>query len=170
MKRTITNILLIAFLFSVNLTAQTELDTLGNVQTNDTTETFVMTKSPMGAVLRSAVLPGWGQAYNQSYWKIPVIAGFLGYYVYGWVRNNNNYEDYRDLYSQSLNESEEGNAKYLRYREFYKDQRDQFAVWFGIAYFLNLVDAYVDAHLFDFDVTPDPYTHSPQLNIKFKLD
>ena len=125
----------------------------------------------MGAVLRSAVLPGWGQAYNESYWKIPVIAGFLGYYVYGWVRNDDRYKEYRDLYSDSITEeNDQGNPTYLRVREFYKDQRDQFAVYFGIAYFLNLIDAYVDAHLFDFDVTPDPYTHNPQLNIRFKLD
>jgi hypothetical protein len=38
-------------------------------------------------------------------------------------------------------------------RDFYRDQRDQFYLYAGLVYLINVVDAYVDAHLFDFDVS-----------------
>ena len=128
-----------------------------------------MQKSPWGAVLRSAIIPGWGQFYNESYWKIPIVVGLIGYYTYGYIHNNDLYIEYRDKYTESLTQSTLGNSNYKRIREFYKDQRDLFAVYFGLTYFLNLVDAYVDAHLFDFDVSENPYTHTPQINMKFFL-
>ena len=60
-----------------------------------------MQKSPWGAVGRSAIIPGWGQIYNESYWKAPVIWGVMGWFVYAWIDNNNNYNDYKNLYSQT---------------------------------------------------------------------
>lgn len=128
-----------------------------------------MQKSPLGAVLRSAIVPGLGQFYNESYWKIPVIWGFIGYFAYVWIDNNDSYKEYGDLYQESLQLSELGNSRYKDLRDFYKDQRDEFAIYIGLTYFLQLVDAYVDAHLFDFSVTPDPVTRAPQLGIKFYL-
>lgn len=129
-----------------------------------------MQKSPWGAVMRSAIVPGWGQFYNESYWKIPIVVGLIGYYTYGYLRNNDLYIEFRDKYAESLIASPTtGNRRYKEVREFYKDQRDLFAVYFGLTYFLNLVDAYVDAHLFDFDVSENPYTHTPQINVKFFL-
>ena len=127
---------------------------------------YVMSKSPMGAVLRSALIPGWGQIYNESYWKAPIVWGILGYFVYYWIDNNNLYNDYRDLFSESLEPGTSGNLIYKRNRDFYRDQRDQFAVYIGLTYFLTLVDAYVDAHLFDFDVSENPMTRSPQINFR----
>jgi hypothetical protein len=129
-----------------------------------------MQKSPWGAVLRSAVVPGFGQYYNESYWKIPIVWGILGYYGWIWVEQNNEYNDYRELYSASITtDNPSGNSQLKSNRDFFRNQRDEFAVYFGLAYFLNLVDAYVDAHLFDFDVTVDVYTKQPQLNIRLPL-
>lgn len=62
---------------------------------------FRMRKSPTVAVLLSAALPGAGQFYNESYWKIPVIGGLIGYFGYEYFRLNNLYKDYRDEYSVS---------------------------------------------------------------------
>lgn len=170
LKKIIIKIFLLLLLAGSNLLfAQTEPDSSSAVQTE---EGFQMTKSPWGAVGRSAILPGWGQFYNESYWKIPVVWGFLGYYTYGWISSNDDYRHYQDLYKASLKEDYTGNvssAVLLEEREFYRDQRDMFAVYFGLAYFLNLVDAYVDAHLFDFDVSENPYTKSPQLDIRLYL-
>lgn len=123
-----------------------------------------MKKSPWGAVLRSAVLPGFGQFYNESYWKIPVVWGALGYLAYLWNDSNTKYMKYRDLYI-----SDNTNQAYLKYRELYKDQRDLNAVFIGLAYFLNLVDAYVDAHLFDFDVSEEMNTSKLNLSLKIRF-
>lgn len=119
---------------------------------------FVMTKSPWEAVLRSAIIPGWGQYYNESYLKIPFIYGLGGWFIYNYIINNNSYKDYSLLYKQNYVEN------YRRLREFYRDQRDLFLVYTIIVYFLNIVDAYVDAHLFDFTVSED-FFRSPQLKL-----
>ncbi len=126
---------------------------------------YVMSKSPWGAVARSAVIPGFGQYYNESYWKIPVVWGFMGFFIYNSVINHKNYTDYRDLY-ESGNFSIES---YRRLRDFYRDQRDYYLIFLGITYILNLVDAYVDAHLFDFNVTDDLGGTKMNIGIKVNL-
>jgi len=114
-------------------------------------------KSPTTAVLLSAVLPGAGQFYNESYWKVPIVVGLGGYFVAEFLHNNRLYAQYRDEYAASLGvlPGEAGDATALRFREFYKDQRNEFAFYFLILYFVNLVDAYVDAVLFDFEMSDD---------------
>lgn len=117
---------------------------------------FVMKKSPWTAVALSAVLPGLGQFYNESYWKIPIIAAVGGYFGYEIIRNNNKFLEYRDKYAESQNDTLFGpNSVFKDYREFYRDQRDQFIIYFGLLYLVNLFDAYVDAHLYDFDVSDE---------------
>jgi hypothetical protein len=114
------------------------------------------TKSAGKAVLLSALLPGLGQIYTRSYWKLPIIWGLGGYYIYGWIKNNNRYHDYRDQYLNSINPSNpQGNLEVKNIRDFYRNQRDSFAWYFGILYLANLVDAYVTASLYDFDVGDD---------------
>jgi hypothetical protein len=122
---------------------------------------FVMQKSPWGAVARSAIIPGLGQFYNESYWKIPVIWGVGALFISGWVYNNNLYKDYKDLFIET------GNNTYLSYRDFYRDQRDNFTIYLVLLYILNLVDAYVDAHLYDFTVEEDFITGSSRANFRF---
>lgn len=124
---------------------------------------FVMAKSPWFAVLQSAIVPGLGQIYNESYIKAPIIWGAAALLVYGWVYNNNRHSDYGNLYQQTQNEL------YRRYRDFYGDQRDLFTIYMGLVYLLNLVDAYVDAQLFDFNVTDGSFNNSPMLNLRIKF-
>lgn len=115
-----------------------------------------MSKSPWLSVGLSAVLPGAGQIYTKNYWKVPIIWGLGGYWIYEWIQQNNKYKDFRDQYSASVAQNPPlGNNQFLRLRDFYRDQRDSFAWYMGFLYFLNLVDAYVDAHLYDFDVSPE---------------
>jgi Family of unknown function (DUF5683) len=134
------------------------------------TAKFVMKKSAWGAVLRSAVVPGLGQFYNESYWKVPVVWGALGYFIYQWKISNDSYKQYRDLFSGSISaDLPLGNSSYLSQREFYKDQKDLFAIFIGLAYFLNLVDSYVDAQLFDFSVNSYDAGHSLNFSMRVKF-
>ncbi|GBD90670.1 hypothetical protein BMS3Abin04_01387 [bacterium BMS3Abin04] len=167
MKKLIIKIFFIFLFISVPILGQNKNINLTNNRAPDSI--FVMKKSPWGAVLRSAILPGWGQFYNHSYWKIPVIWGGTAALIYGWVDRNNLTVKYRDLYNQSLIQDPQGNSGLKELREFYKNQRNAFAVFIGLTYFLNLVDAYVDAHLFDFDVTDDNLIHQPEFRIRFKF-
>lgn len=121
---------------------------------------FVMHKSPWGAVLRSAILPGLGQIYNRSYYKAPLIWGLSAYLIYGWVSNHNSYINFADAYNSNPS------AYNKFYRDSYRDQRDLISVYLGITYFLNLLDAYVDAHLFDFTVEEDFLTRYPMIGVK----
>ena len=136
------------------------------ISLNDTTSApkedsvYVMTKSPWGAVLRSAIIPGWGQLYNESYLKIPVIWGLGIWLGYEWKQNNDSYKFYSDRYIQTQNEYDKLN------RTFYRDQRDLFTIYMVIVYLANLVDAYVDANLFDFDVSENTFTRTPMLNLR----
>lgn len=139
------------------------IESTASLQSSSDT-TFQMTKSPWGAVARSAIIPGWGQFYNESYWKIPVIWGTAAWFVYNWVDNNNLYNDYRSLYQSTQNEY------YRRLRNFYRDQRDNFSIYLGLLYLLNLVDAYVDAHLFDFNVDNNFGRNEIQVNLRIKLN
>lgn len=129
-----------------------------------TDKKFRMKKSPWVAVGLSALLPGAGQFYNKSYWKVPIVLGLVGYLGYQFFDNDKKYRVYRDRYSATQtpeNPTGDENLKILR--EFYFDQRNDFVWYFAIVYVLNLVDAYVDAHLFDFDVSND------KLNVRIRL-
>ena len=158
--KTIISVILIGIILPLNLYPQ-DKDTLSTPEKTDTV--FIMQKSPWGAVLRSAVIPGWGQFYNETYWKIPVVWGFAGWFIYNWINTNDKYITNRDIYIQTDEDI------YRRRRDFFRDQRDNFAIYMALTYLLNLVDAYVDAHLFDFTVSEDFLTRNPQLNIRFNF-
>ncbi|MBI3192996.1 MAG: hypothetical protein HYZ34_00855 [Ignavibacteriae bacterium] len=125
------------------------------VTSSQTYQPFQPKKSALLAVGLSAALPGAGQFYNETYWKVPVIWGLGGYWIYEWVKLNNSYQNYRTLYSTSVETSPPGNENYLRQRDFFRDERDKFAWYLGVLYFVNVIDAYVGANLYDFEVTPD---------------
>jgi hypothetical protein len=156
----------------VNITdtsAFAKQDSLQNkADTTQDTTAFVMSKSPMGAVLRSAILPGFGQIYTGSYWKAPVIWGIAAWLIYNWQYNNQQYKQNLVYYGQYDPLSNAGKG-YLNLAKFYQDQRDLFAIYMGLTYILNLVDAYIDAQLFDFSVSKDPVTNSSMLNMRMKF-
>src|SRR5665647_1362051 len=156
----IIKLLLFLVIMSVSVKPQDNKDTVKN---NDTV--FIMQKSAWGAVLRSAVVPGWGQIYNQSYWKAPIVLGIGAWLVYNWIQNNKNYKAYRNLYFQFPNN--ESQDHYMQFRNFYRDQRDLFTIYMGITYLLQLIDAYVDAHLLDFTVEENYQLGFPFIKFQF---
>jgi Family of unknown function (DUF5683) len=114
------------------------------------------TKSTATAMLLSAVFPGGGQLYNQSYWKVPIVAGLGVYFISELLNDNRLYKDYRSQYDASITaQLPSGNPRLLSLRDFYHDERDTFGWYFLILYVINIADAYVDASLFDFDVGSD---------------
>lgn len=118
------------------------------VSASDTLLLTAPVKSTGLAMLLSAALPGAGQVYNESYWKAPIVLGLGIYFAAEFFRNNRRADDYRQLYLQT------GLSRYYDQREAYKSQRDANAWYFLIVYVLNIVDAYVDASLYNFDVSP----------------
>ncbi len=164
MKSLTNHIVKIVFVFFLLVqVCYSQQDSL-NSKTNPSEDTvFVMHKSPWGSVLRSAILPGWGQIYCKSYFEAPVIWGIGGWLVYEWIQSNNLYKQAQNYYVQT------NDSRYLDYKAFYQDQRDLFAIYIGLTYVLNLVDAYVDAELFDFTVQENSFTRTPMLNMRIKF-
>ncbi|SFD74334.1 hypothetical protein SAMN05444380_101203 [Thermophagus xiamenensis] len=135
--------------------------------------------SPHKATFYSAILPGLGQAYNKKYWKIPIIYGVIGSMAYAIHFNSTNYTKYKNAYRDFLiqdpgNKSyadilpptltvEDVEGQYAEWfeqalenkRDYYRRYRDLSYIGMVAIYVLNLIDASVDAHFYDFDVSDD---------------
>ncbi|MDA0986912.1 MAG: DUF5683 domain-containing protein [Bacteroidetes bacterium] len=126
--------------------------------------TIYSTKSPTFAMLASAAIPGFGQIYNESWWKAPVVWGFTFYFGKIVTDQNKEYKYWKTEYENS----NQKNQLYRYNRDFFHDQRDQFAWYLAVTYILNIVDAYVDASLYNFEVSPE-LNKSNQLQLSLKL-
>jgi len=125
-------------------------------------------KSTGLAMLCSAMLPGAGQVYNESYWKAPLVLGLGVYFAAEFLLYNRYADDYRQLYLASLPGDPKA-ATYRKLREDYKNLRDANAWYFVILYVLNIVDAYVDASLYGFDVSPTLSLRGPLRDVGLSL-
>lgn len=131
---------------------------------------------PQKAVWFSAVLPGLGQIYNRQYWKLPIIIGGAAGLAYGITWNNQMYIDYRKAYVDLIDSDPDtrGYEKLLpagvtinssntaTYQRTFQNQmenylryRDLCIIAAGAVYVLVIIDAYVDAHLHDYDISDD---------------
>lgn len=127
-------------------------------------------RSPTGALLRSLAVPGWGQFYNRKYIKALVVAVGETYCIVQAVR-------YWDLADQAWSRyTSDDSYNYLYYGDydFYQDRRNLFLWLSGLAIFLSIVDAYVDAHLagFDVDITPpfeEPDNNAVSLRLTYRF-
>ena len=123
--------------------------------------------NPKVAIFRSAVLPGWGQAYNKKYWKIPIVYGALGTTVAVFLFNIKTYNELRRavIYKADTipandilipEEFRNFRVQDLQfYRNAYRQYIDYSVLVFLLVWGLNVVDAAVDAHLKAFDVSGD---------------
>ncbi len=167
------------FIFWENANAQTITDSSGRrLQPSDTInrkiDSVIQTHSPKIAARRSAILPGWGQAYNKKYWKIPIVYGALGVSTGFFFYNLKNYRDtrfaYQAKYKASLPAGQRDSTDYPKikpklepldqetlryYRNEFRRDVDYSVLVFILLWGLNVIDATVDAHLKTFDVSPD---------------
>ena len=139
--------------------------------TDKAVDSIIQLHSPRKAAIRSAIIPGWGQAYNKKYWKIPIVYGALGtsggifFYNITWYRRFR--DAYRIVYPKDSARYDEVHRRLQSYVRFEDDEglrynRDEFRrnvdysiLAFVVLWGLNVVDATVDAHLKTFDVSPD---------------
>jgi hypothetical protein len=125
--------------------------------------------TPRSVLFKSMMIPGWGQVENRQIWKVPIIYGmFVGVGVYAGYLNGQ-YQDYRAAYYNS-NQGEDNDFRFgptperlqnvssnqlQSVRDNFRNQRDFMFVVMGLAYGLNILDAYVYAHMRGFDVSDD---------------
>jgi hypothetical protein len=134
------------------------------------TPTSKPAKSGSLAMLLSAILPGAGQVYAHRYYTIPIILGFSGYYISEWIKANDTYITYRDQFAATVladTSLHEGDKRIKVARDNWHNYRDGFVVYFAIVYFLNIIDAYVGATLYNFDVSDDLGTTTA--TIRFRI-
>jgi hypothetical protein len=136
----------------------------------------IFNPDPTRAVWLSALCPGLGQIYNRRYWKLPIIVGaFMGLgYATSW--NNTQYQDYTQGY-RDITDSDPNTNSYMNFfppttsesdidtswltsvmksrRDYYRRNRDLCIISIVGVYLLCMVDAYVDASLAHFDISPD---------------
>ena len=142
-------------------------------------------RSPRGALWRAAAVPGWGQLYNRQYLKMPFVYAGLGGIVALALRMNGRYLLFRHAYQHKADDEglyAEGEtpppdayatdyAQVLvllnavgsdvpastleQYRDNYRRNRDLSYIGIGLVYSLTVIDAFVAAHLLDFDVGED---------------
>ncbi|HEY6975249.1 MAG TPA: DUF5683 domain-containing protein [Chitinophagaceae bacterium] len=195
-------ILLISVCIVTNLSAQNNKQQLASASILDTTIKKDSTKKvakdstpvlkdslrkkkhdPAKATRRSAIIPGWGQAYNHEYWKIPIVYGALAIPAATFVYNNKWYKKTRDAYTivvtGDTSRYDEIDPKLISkatgqplsaqdlqyYRNAFRKDRDYSVLFFLIAWGVNIVDATVFGHLKDFDVSDELSMHvTPDYN------
>lgn len=136
----------------------------------------IFNPDPTRAVWLSALCPGLGQIYNRRYWKLPIIvAGFMGL-GYGTSWNNTQFKDYSNGY-MDLMSGDPDRKSYMNFfppntdesslnkewlqsvlknrKNYYRRNRDLCIICMVAVYLVAIVDAYVDAQLAHFDISPD---------------
>ena len=133
----------------------------------------IFVPNPTRATWLAVVFPGGGQIYNRKYWKLPIIyGGFAGCaYALSWngkmykdysqayldiMDSNPNTKSYEDLLPPNANYSEEQLKNTIKNRkDMFRRYRDLSIFAFIGVYIISIIDAYVDAELSNFDITPD---------------
>ena len=150
------------------LVDSTASPTLGKVR--------VFNPDPQRALWLSALCPGLGQIYNRRYWKLPIVVGAFVGLSYGTSWNNRMYKDYSKAYRDVMDDDPDTRS-YMDFfpptvkesdldaawlektmkgkRDYYRRYRDICVIAMVGVYFINIVDAYVDASLAHFDISPD---------------
>lgn len=127
-------------------------------------DTSLMQKhSPKKATLLAVFLPGAGQVYNKKYWKVPLVYVAAGAALYAGIWNNGYYKDFKKEYAFRLANGYNEDSYYNQfqtptlqtYRDYYRQNRDLSFILLGATYVLQIVDAAVDAHFYDFKITED---------------
>lgn len=123
--------------------------------------------APSRAAFYSAVVPGLGQVYNKKYWKIPLVYGGMAAGVYFYLRNDDDYNRFRNAYKRRLagfNDDEffgEGatpvisNDRLIDAQRSAQRNKDLSIVVTLAFYLINIIDANVDAHLRQYEVNED---------------
>ena len=126
-----------------------------------------------------ALLPGGGQIYNRKYWKLPIVWGAFMACYYSVTWNHRQYQDYHAAYRDLSSEDPSKNTSWLAFapagakaedyktyqsslkstlkrgNDFYRRYRDLSILASILVYGLSILDAYVDAELYTFDISPD---------------
>ncbi len=185
MKTIIAGLWIFFIIITTNLTVKAQQISISNDSLKVAIPVPQVNRSPKKASIYAALFPGLGQIYNKKYWKLPIIyGGYAGLiYVLGW--NNKNYKDYFQGYRIVVENTSATNLKpderafldnliknpsisldnpstysYISSqlkggKDFFRRNRDLTIIGIAVLHVLSIIDASVDANLFDFDISDD---------------
>ena len=116
------------------------------------------------ASIYSAIIPGYGQYYNKKYWKIPIVYASIGTALYIGKWNQNKYLMYKEAFQYRTDQDETtidefentySESNLITIKNYHRKNRDLAYIICAGFYLLNIIDASVDAHLFNFTVNED---------------
>ncbi len=111
-----------------------------------------------------ALIPGGGQIYNRKFWKVPLVYAGLGFTTYMIIDNKKKYDRYDQARIYRLDGDpttvdefvgQYSNDALFKVRAVYDKNLQVAYIWTGVIYSLSIMDAFVDAHLSNFDVGDD---------------
>lgn len=149
---------------------------LGKVETIGP-EDSTRVHSPKKAMLLAAFIPGAGQIYNRKYWKAPIAWAGYGVLAYFINQNSREYQRFRRAYIYNVDGDSSTVSEYpnidpsvlANERDIYRKWRDLSIILTVAWHALTIVDANVDAHLFDFDVSDVATIHwEPSFNVSYQ--
>ncbi len=123
--------------------------------------------APARAAFYSAVIPGLGQAYNKKYWKIPIVYAGMGAGIYFYLKNDKDYDRFRDAYKRRLagftDDEFYGSGtsplisddRLIDAQKGAQKNKDLSIIVTVAFYLLNIIDANVDSHLRQYNVSDD---------------
>lgn len=136
----------------------------------------IFNPNPTRAVWLSALFPGLGQIYNRRYWKLPIVIGAFMGLGYGTSWNNTQFKDYSNGY-MDLMSGDPNKKSYMNFfppntdedslnkdwlksvlknrKDYFRRNRDLCIICMVGVYLVAIIDAYVDAQLAHFDISPD---------------
>jgi hypothetical protein len=135
--------------------------------------TTIFYGQPGKAALYSLIIPGGGQVYNRRYWKVPIIYAGEGYAMYHLVRSLRSFKKkdtcWKSLVRDSANPHSNCNGETsisnsFTLRQNARAQKETAWIIMSAAHLLNVVEAFVDRHLINFDVSEDiSYHNMPEI-------
>ena len=177
--------LAIGLFLLLGFTGKAQLDTLPAPPVNVDSLTLVQSKRPRMALWLGLAVPGAGQVYNKRWWKVPLVYGAYGFAIYRIRETRDRYLEFDGYFKEALATNSKVevvpdvffDARQIKtYRDRFRDDKDR-AVFLLIGiHFLSALEAFVDAHLKNFNIDDDlgvrlinPDLGGPAIGLRYRL-
>lgn len=175
----------ISLLMLLSFTGKAQKDTLPAPPVNVDSLTLVQSKRPRMALWLGLAIPGAGQVYNKRWWKVPLVYGAYGFAIYRIRETRDRYLEFDGYFKEALATNSKVevvpdvffDARQIKtYRDRFRDDKDR-AVFLLIGiHFLSALEAFVDAHLKNFNIDDDlgvqlvnPDVGGPAIGLRYRL-
>ena len=124
----------------------------------------VLFRGKPGRALMWSAIPGGGQVYNRRFWKVPIVYAGIGAAVYIIARRRENYHIYDEAFRMRVDLGDDSKDRFqgvydVNTLQTFRREADKALfesyVWLGLIYVASGIEAFVDRHLMEFDISDD---------------